>query len=533
MLVVGASGVFGSRLVEGVLRTTDFHVVAAARDPSSIVATGRVTPLAFNARQATAAGLRATGAFAVMDAAGPFQRGSYVLARAAIAAGLHYVDIADARDFIAGFPALDAGARAAGVAALTGASSTPALSGAALAHLTAGWRRIDTVEIAISPGNRAPRGLSVVQAILSYAGRPIRVFHAGAWGERPGWGMTVRRVLPGLGPRWLGLCETADLDLVPARFAVRHAVIFRAGLELLPLHLGLLAASLPVRWGVLPSLRPLAGAFRRIAGWFERFGTDRGGMLVAATGRDAAGAPVRAEWSLVAEAGDGPVIPTLPALAALRALAGAPVAGARACALPLDRIAGEFAPYRITTQERIAHPPSLFQSVLGAGFAALPAPLRELHMPGPSLRARGRAQVDGAETWPARVVARLLGLPPGGRDVPVSVRIEASAGRERWERDFGGRRFRSTLSAARDGLVERFGPLGFRLAVESDRTGIRGMKVVGWRLGPLPLPRRLAPVSVAREDVDPEGRFRFDVALDLPLGLGRIVRYRGWLVPEA
>jgi saccharopine dehydrogenase-like NADP-dependent oxidoreductase len=44
-----------------------------------------------------------------VDAAGPFQGAEPRVARAAIAAGLHYVDLADARDFVAGFRALDAG----------------------------------------------------------------------------------------------------------------------------------------------------------------------------------------------------------------------------------------------------------------------------------------------------------------------------------------------------------------------------------------------------------------------------------------
>jgi len=186
----------------------------------------------------TAAALAATGAGIVVDAAGPFQAGDYRLARAAIAAGLDYVDLADARGFVAGFGQLDDAARAAGVTLLTGASSTPALSNAVLERLTREWRRIDSVEIAISPGNRAPRGLAVVRSILSYAGRPVRVLLDGRWTTRPGWGLTVRRGMPGLGRRWQSLCETPDLDLVPRRFAVRRSVLFRAGLALSPLHLG-------------------------------------------------------------------------------------------------------------------------------------------------------------------------------------------------------------------------------------------------------------------------------------------------------
>src|SRR5262249_31754326 len=155
-------------------------------------------------------------------------------------------------DFVAGFGALDAAARAAGVVALTGASSTPALSHAVLDRLTAGWQRIDRIEIAISPGNRAaPRGLAVIRSILSYAGRPVRVFAGGRGRGRRGGGRTRRRGMPGLGRRWLSLCETPDLDLVPARFAPRDAAVFRAGLELSVMHLGLLCASLPVRAGLM------------------------------------------------------------------------------------------------------------------------------------------------------------------------------------------------------------------------------------------------------------------------------------------
>ncbi len=360
VLVVGGSGAFGRRLVDGLLATTDFDIVIAGRHPEQ--ATAQLAALGARARAqrldtmtVTTEALAATGAFIVVDAAGPFQGAAYRVARAAIAAGLHYVDLADARDFVAGFAALDAEARVAGVVALTGASSTPALSHAVLDKLTAGWRRIDTVEIAISPGNRnSPRGLSVIRAILSYAGQPVRVFAGGAWTVRRGWGRPIRRDMPGLGKRWLSLCETPDLDLVPARFAPIQAAIFRAGLELAVMHLGLCAAGLLVQLRVLRSLVPFAPPLRWIAERLKGFGSERGGMLVEVTGLDAAGRLVRAAWSLVAEAGDGPAVPTLPALAAIRALADGRLSepGARACVgvLDLASLEREFARYRIATQ---------------------------------------------------------------------------------------------------------------------------------------------------------------------------------------
>jgi saccharopine dehydrogenase-like protein len=359
VLVVGGTGAFGGRLVSGLYNTTDLDVVISARDLDRATAAAavhgkRARALRLDAATVETEALRASGAFVVVDAAGPFQGAGYRLARAAIAAGLHYVDLADGRDFVAGFGALDEVARAAGVIALTGASSTPALSHAVIDRLTEGWRRIDTVEIAISPGNRnSPRGLSVIRAILSYAGKPVRVFEDGAWTERSGWGRPVRREMPELGKRWLSLCETPDLDLVPARFAPRQTAVFRAGLELLVMHLGLYLAGILVRARLLPSLVPFARPLRWMAEQMKGFGSDRGGMMVEVRGIDAAGEAARSVWSLVAEAGDGPAVPTLPALAAIRALADGSLTqpGARACAgvLNLDQIAREFAPYRIST----------------------------------------------------------------------------------------------------------------------------------------------------------------------------------------
>jgi len=377
ILVVGGTGAFGERLIAGLLQSTGFDIIIAGRHAARLASLvgrcnggarsgnrPRACAMKLDVHTVTPDFLTASGAFVVVDAAGPYQNADYRLAKAAIAAGVHYIDLADARTFVAGFAALDADAKAAGVIAVAGASSTPALSSAALDALTADWQRVDNVDIAISPGNRAPRGLSVVRSILSYAGRPVRVFVDGQWGDRPGWGMTTRREMPGLNRRWLSLAETPDLDMVPARFQVRRSAVFRAGLELSILHLGLLVASLPVRLRCLRSLAPMARLFRSMAALLRPFGTDRGGMTVEATGLDRSGQPVRACWSLVAEGGDGPFVPTLPALAAVRALADGRLCrpGASACVglLTLAEIEAEFPSYRIasrTTVERL-HMPS-------------------------------------------------------------------------------------------------------------------------------------------------------------------------------
>jgi len=544
-MVIGGTGGFGRRLVAGLLATTDFAVIIAARrlDRARALAASlhpdRASAIALDRVAVTADMLRASGASVVVDAAGPFQGADYRLARAAIAAGMHYLDLADGRDFVAGFAALDGEARAAGVVALTGASSTPAVSCAVLDRLTAGWRQIDRIEIAISPGNRgSPRGLAVIRSILSYAGKPVRVLDGGIWATRPGWGMLTRRELRGIGRRWLSLCETPDLDLVPARFAPGSSALFRAGLELSVLHLGLLAASLAVRAGLLASLLPFARVFGWVAERFAGLGSDRGGMLVEAVGADTEGTAMRASWSLVATAGDGPFVPTLPALAVLRAIAAGtvPAAGARACVGIVDiaAIEHEFARHHIETSFAKTAIMSPFQKILGAGFAQLPEPVRRLHSLTHDASTAGRAEITAARNPFAWLLCRLAGLPLPGADIPVTVSFHLDRhGGEYWRRRFAGRRYASTMrsgSGADAGLlVEHFWPFIYYHRLTASPQGVAWL-LVKWRLLGIPLPRWTLPTVNCFESGDGE-RFVFDIDVVFPL-IGKVIHYRGWLMPQ-
>lgn len=539
VLVIGAGGVFGSRLCEGLLRS-GFEVVAAGRDAGRAEAVAArlrrafpgavVEAVALDTATVTADVLRATAAAVVVDAAGPFQGAEPTTARAAIAAGLHYVDLADGRDFVAAFPALDDAARAAGVVALTGCSSTPALSNAALDRLTAGWREVVSVEAAISPGARAPRGLSVMRAILSWLGRPVRVFEGGEWTMRTGWSGLYRRDFGRAGRRRVSLCETPDLDLFPARFRPRERALFLAGLEPWPAHAG--------AWvlGRLVSLLhfdpvPLAGLLVRLSDWAAPLGSDRGAMRVEAWGVDDGGRALRAVWRLVAEPGEGPVTPGLPALAAIRAITAGRVApGARACVgvLTLEDIVAETAPHGLAT-ETVVERGALHARAIGPAFDGLPAAIRALHeTPGRSLW-RGEASTGGPAGPLAALIARIVGFPGDQTACPAEVAIDADGTRSIWRRRIGGHAFASVLSRPGEGgrVRERFGPVAMDLRLTPDG-GRLVYRVEGWRFGPIPLPRVLAPRTTAHEEVDAEGRFVFDVEISLPL-IGRLVRYRGWL----
>ena len=231
----------------------------------------------------------------VIDAAGPFQAygdDPYRVAKAAIAKGAHYIDLADDGAFVAGIAALDASAKAAGVAVISGASTVPAISAAALDELVDGLSTVEVVGAAILPGNRAPRGLSVVRAIVGQVGRPLRLWRGGAWSEAPAWGGIRRFTLEadGTAPlvaRMGSIIGAPDLALFPERYRAR-SVLFHAGLELKIMHVGLWLLAMPVRFGLTRSIAPLARPLKWIADRLENFGSDRGGMVVYAIGRDQA-----------------------------------------------------------------------------------------------------------------------------------------------------------------------------------------------------------------------------------------------------
>jgi hypothetical protein len=547
VVLVGATGAFGARLAEGLIRA-DIAVIAVARNEARLDRLAQrlgprlaVEPLDRTGIDAAwLRGVRARwpGLFAIADASGPFQTGDDRLPRAAIGAGLHYVDLADARGFVGGIRALDADARAANVAVLSGASSTPALSHAVLDKLVAGSGKVISIEVAITPGNRAPRGLSLVQAILSTVGQPIRVFRGGRWTEGRGWTLNKTIEVPGIGRRRVALCETPDLDLVVERYHPARGAIFRAGLELRVLHEAVGALGLLVRFRILRSLVSLARPLRVVAELFKPLGSDRGGMRVDALIENDAGRLVRRVWTLVADAGDGPCVPALPALAALKMLAGGSLQwrGAAPCAgfIPYNAIATEFRGYNITTRtQEISAPAPLFRRLLGDAYDALPAAIRQAHDVHGVLVLEGEADATGPDHVLGALIARLFRLPRSGSDLAVRVEMRSEDdGSETWTRTYPGVTMRSNLRNADPStlqLDEVFGPVSIRLQWSATGHGLQ-LETLGARVFRCPVPDFLRPRSRASETVGEDGQFQFDVPIALPL-IGTIVHYKGYLKP--
>ena len=324
VVVLGASGHFGGRLVRRLAAEPGVTVLASARGAARLDDLARELPSIdtwpIDRERLDAAALRERRADVLIDATGPFQGLRPTLAEAAIAAGVHYIDLADARDFVTGIERLDDAARRAGVAVISGASSTPALSHAVIDALVSGWRRIDTVGATICPSNRQRVGLAVVRSILSTLGQPVRVFDEGGWTRSHGWSGTRRFRFPGIGRRYVSLVETPDLALFASRYRPTMSATFEAGLGLPFEHLALSVIATLVRIGALRSAVPLARPLHALGNRLRRFGVDVGAMEVRVSGIDAEGVPARARWRLAASGDSGPNVPVLAAVALVRRL---------------------------------------------------------------------------------------------------------------------------------------------------------------------------------------------------------------------
>jgi hypothetical protein len=316
VLVLGGYGAFGGRVAERLARVPQIELTIAGRSRDKAEAFARslgretsaqVIPAALDGGKIGGDDLKRQRPNILINATGPYQAQDYSLARGCIAAGVHYLDLADARTFVTGIAALDAEARAANVLMVSGASTVPGLSGAVVDAYAPQFASLQTVSTIISPGNSFDPGIATTRSILGNLGRPI----ADRPGDRPvhGWQGLSRRVLPGLGARWIGHCDAPDRDLFPQRYAGLKTADVYAALEVGAFHLGLWALSGLARAGMIRHPEKLAGplvAMKRRLGFL---GSDRGGMLVTMEGTGHDGRPKRIDWHLVARYGHGPYIP--------------------------------------------------------------------------------------------------------------------------------------------------------------------------------------------------------------------------------
>jgi saccharopine dehydrogenase-like NADP-dependent oxidoreductase len=141
------------------------------------------------------------GARLVANFAGPFYHGSTAIARAAMRAGVPYVDICDDVEGIRPILALDAEARTGGVALITGAGNSPGSSNLMAKRLLELYPEIDGIRIVWVVGDTDPGGLAPLRHMLHMAVAPCPVWRDGAFVDEPGFVPSTARVhdLPEIG----------------------------------------------------------------------------------------------------------------------------------------------------------------------------------------------------------------------------------------------------------------------------------------------------------------------------------------------
>lgn len=339
VLILGGYGNFGKRIAAA-LAHYNIPLIIAGRnqDKADALATrlrsggaGGIRPLAIDAESNLERRLQELKPAVVVNACGPFQNKDYRIAEACIRQRVHYVDLADGREFVTRITGLDTAAKAAGVCVISGASTVPGLSSAVVDFYKGEFSGIDALEFGISPGQKSERGLATTEGILTYVGKKLKPAR-GDPKPRYGWQDLYRQKYPDLGYRWMANCDIPDLDLLPKRYGIQK-IHFSAGLESRVLHFGMFALSWLVRLGVPVGLSRHAAFLLRASHWFDRFGSGDGGMHVIIRGKNHHGAACERRWFIVAKNGDGPQIPCVPAILIAKKLAqGVPMSpGAYPC----------------------------------------------------------------------------------------------------------------------------------------------------------------------------------------------------------
>lgn len=321
VIVLGGYGSFGKKIVENLSAINDLILFVAGRNSAKAKtcishlqanAKARLQPLVIdiNADDFTKQ-LAVINPFLVIHTCGPFQGQDYKVAQACIEVGAHYIDLADDRRFVCDIDKLDTQAKAKKVLVVSGASSVPGLSSAVIEHYQAQLSVINTIDLAIAPGNKAERGLATVQAILSYTGHAMLVFKNARWQKVYGW-MDTKRTDFGdiVGKRYLANVDVPDLEIFPERYQVQERVSFQAGLELAVLHYAMKGMAHLAKANFVKNWASFAKPIVQFSNVFLPFGTDKGAMEVKITGLDKNNKAKTIIWHLYAAEGNGPYIPT-------------------------------------------------------------------------------------------------------------------------------------------------------------------------------------------------------------------------------
>lgn len=358
VLIIGGYGNFGSFIASKLAGDSNIKLIIAGRDAKKayelakkLKAKNKVEYVPIDIHQNFYESLTLIKPGLTIHTSGPFQGQGYDVAKACLEYGCHYVDLADARDFVSGITVLDEPAKQRNILICTGASSVPALSSAIIERYVGQFKTLESVEYAISTAQRANRGLATTQAVLSYAGKAFKTLIGGSQKTIHGWTDIYSHNFWQIGTRWLGSCDIPDLDIFPKRYPTLKNIRFRAGLELKFLQFMLSLSAWLVRLGLISSLAPASQTLLKISNLFNFMGTYDSGFYMTLSGKDRSGNTKTITFDIVAKGGDGLFIPSIPSIIIAKKIAAGHqyAAGATPCIdlISLDEYLRELQKLRI------------------------------------------------------------------------------------------------------------------------------------------------------------------------------------------
>jgi hypothetical protein len=307
--VFGGYGTFGAHASRA-LAASDIPLRIAGRDGerARTFAAGlgdRHEGVAADAGDPASCARALAGVRVAVSCAGPFSALGTALPESCLAADVHYVDIADDREWNARLRSWDGRFRERNLTAAVGCSSLPGISGA-LAILAAkrlAAKRLAPVEkarITLFIGNRNPKGKAAVRSAAAQLGR---IFPAPQGLLRGFAGREIVDLPPPFGARAVHDWESPELDLFPILLGAREVRV-KVGFES-----GLANTSATALARLGPRLGgALLGAFTPVARVLSHFGHSGGFVKVELW--DAGGATASAA---LGGASDGQRMAALPA----------------------------------------------------------------------------------------------------------------------------------------------------------------------------------------------------------------------------
>jgi hypothetical protein len=202
------------------------------------------------------------GARVAVSCAGPFSLLGTALPEACLAAGAHYADIADDREWHARLRSWDSRFRERDLTAAVGCSSLPGISGALAVLAAERLPAVDRARITLFIGNRNPKGEAAVRSAAAQLGK---IFPAPQGLLRGLAGREVVDLPPPFGARAVHDWESPELDLFPILLGAREVRV-KVGFES---HLANGAAATLARFGpriggaLLRAFTPLARVLSR------------------------------------------------------------------------------------------------------------------------------------------------------------------------------------------------------------------------------------------------------------------------------